>query len=97
MARLLSEKELTGSLAELTTLYEVSGLGATAAVLLVGLGPRLVRRGGCIFGGLRSGQASLHQASGRGGGCTAPCDEPPLIASALIEGAIAGRSRAWSP
>ena len=61
IGRLVGEKELTGSLGELTPFYEVSGLRARQ-VLLVGLVPRPVRRRGGIFGRLRACKAAGGQA-----------------------------------
>ncbi len=46
--RLISEKEVTGSLGELTPLYEIAGFAASA-VLLVGLGPRSRFDSGAAF------------------------------------------------
>ena len=90
IARLAAEKELPGSPGELTALYEVSGLGASA-VLLVGLGPRARFDPGAAFS---AGFAVAKRLAGKRRDGVAvvlpPSDDPPFIASALIEGAIAG-------
>src|SRR4051794_37658167 len=48
VTRLIGQKEITGSLAELTPLHGVSGLAADS-VLVVGLGPRAKFDAGAAF------------------------------------------------
>jgi leucyl aminopeptidase len=88
IARLVGEKELTGSLGELTPLFEVSGLRARQ-VLLVGLGPRGRFGPGMAFS---AGFAVGKRLAGRHRESVAlalpPTDEPSAVASALLEGAI---------
>jgi len=90
ISRLSAEKELTGSLGELTPLYELPGLEAKA-VLLVGLGPRGRFDAGAAFS---AGFALAKRLAGKrreGVAVVLPASlDPPLFASALIEGAIAG-------
>jgi leucyl aminopeptidase len=90
IARLIAEKELTGSLGELTALYELSGLEANA-VLLVGLGSRANFDAGAAFS---SGFALAKRLAGKKREAVAvvlpPCDDAPSTASALIEGVVAG-------
>ena len=88
--RLISEKELTGSLGELTLLYDVPGLTAEA-VLLVGLGPRDRFDSGAAFS---AGFALAKRLAGKPRESVAvalpPSVDPRAVASALIEGAIVG-------
>jgi leucyl aminopeptidase len=90
LTRLVNEKELTGSLGELTVFYDVSGLDA-GAVLLVGLGPKARFEPGAAFS---AGFALAKRLAAKRRDSVAvvlpPCDDPPLVASALIEGSIAG-------
>ncbi len=63
-----TEKELTGSLGELTALYDVAGLEASA-VLLVGSGSQAaIRAGRGLFGGLCTCQAAWRPSVARVGG-----------------------------
>ncbi len=88
--RLTSEKEVTGSLGELTPLYECAGLAA-AAVLLVGLGPRSRFDSGAAFS---AGFALSKRLAGKRRESVAialpRAEDPQDVASALIEGAIVG-------
>jgi len=88
--RLTAEKELTGSLGELTFLYDVPGLEARG-VLLVGLGPRARFDPGAAFS---AGFALAKRLAGKPRESVAvalpPSDQPRAVASALIEGAIVG-------
>ena len=90
LTRLVNEKELTGSLGELTVFYDVPGLEA-GAVLLVGLGPKARFEPGAAFS---AGFALAKRLAAKRRESVAvvlpPCDDPALIASALIEGSIAG-------
>jgi leucyl aminopeptidase len=88
--RLAAEKELTGSLGELTPLYEVSGFLAPA-VLFVGLGPRGKFEAAAAFA---AGFAFSKRLAGKRRESVAvalpPADEQQAVASALLEGAIVG-------
>jgi leucyl aminopeptidase len=88
--RLTSDKEVTGSLGELTPLYEVSGLAA-GSVLLVGLGPRSRFDSGAAFS---AGFALSKRLAGKRRESVAVvlphAEEAQDVASALIEGAIVG-------
>ena len=88
--RLTSDKEVTGSLGELTPLYEVAGLAA-AAVLLVGLGPRSRFDSGAAFS---AGFALSKRLAGKRRESVAivlpRAEEAQDVASALIEGTIVG-------
>ena len=90
ITRLIAEKDLTGSLGELTALYELSGLEA-GAVLLVGLGLRRRFEAGAAFS---AGFALAKRLAGKRRDAVAvvlpSTDQAPVCASALIEGAIAG-------
>jgi leucyl aminopeptidase len=90
VSRLTRDKELTGSLGELTALYEVSGVEA-GSVLLVGLGARGRFDAGAAFS---AGFALAKRLAGKRRESVAvvlpQSGNPALIASALIEGAIAG-------
>ncbi len=90
IARLKREKEVAGSLGELVPLYHVPGTKA-AAVLLVGLGSRKRFDAGAAFS---AGFAAAKRLGGKrreGVAIALPdCSDPPAIASALIEGAVAG-------
>ncbi len=94
ITRLIGDKDLTGSLGELTALHGLPGLEA-GAVLLVGLGPRAAfRPGRGVLGGICLCQAACRQASRwQSPWFCLPTDDPPVFASALIEGAVAGT--AW--
>jgi leucyl aminopeptidase len=88
--RLIGEKELTGSLGELTLFYDVPGLEARG-VALVGLGPRGRFDPGAAFA---AGVALAKRFAGKPRESVAvalpPSDDPRAMASALIEGAIVG-------
>jgi leucyl aminopeptidase len=88
IARLAGEKELTGSLGELTALYDVSGLQARQ-VMLVGLGTRGRFGPGMAFS---AGFAVGKRLAGRHRESVAlalpTSDEPGTVASALLEGVI---------
>jgi len=88
--RLSAEKEVAGSLGELTFLYDVPGLEAHG-VLLVGLGPRGRFDPGTAFS---AGFALAKRLAGKPRESVAvalpPSDQPRAVASALIEGAIVG-------
>jgi leucyl aminopeptidase len=90
ITRLIGEKDLTGSLGELTALYEVPGLEARS-VLLVGLGSRRRFDPGAAFS---AGFALAKRLAGKRRDEVAvvlpPADQPPVFASALVEGAITG-------
>ena len=81
---------MTGSLGELTPLYEIAGFAAPA-VLLVGLGPRGRFDSGAAFS---AGFALSKRLSGKRRESVAivlpPVETEHDVASALIEGAIAG-------
>ena len=90
--RLLSAKEVTGSLGELTTLHEPPGVAANA-ILLVGLGPRPRFDAGTAF--LVSVTAAKRLAGKKRDSIAfvlPPSQDtnPSEIASAIIEGAIVG-------
>jgi leucyl aminopeptidase len=86
--RLVAEKDLTGSLGELTPFYDVAGFEARS-VLLVGLGPRGRFDAGAAFS---AGFAfSKRLASKRREDVAValpPSEAPQAVASAIIEGAI---------
>ncbi len=88
IARLAGEKELGGSLGELTPLYEVTGLAARR-VLLVGLGARGGFGPGTAFS---AGFAVGKKLAGKHRESVAlvlpPSEEPGAVASAWLEGAI---------
>jgi leucyl aminopeptidase len=90
--RLLSEKELAGTLGELSVLHEPPGLEA-AAVLLVGLGPRARFDAGAAFS---AGVTASKRLAGKSRDTVAlvlpPCEDqdPHNLASAMIEGAVVG-------
>jgi leucyl aminopeptidase len=90
IGRLISEKEVTGSLGELTPLYELAGL-SVPAVLLVGLGPRSRFDSGAAFA---AGFALSKRLAGKRRESVAivlpRTEDAQDTASALIEGAIAG-------
>ncbi len=88
--RLAGEKDLTGSLGELTALYEVAGLEARS-VLIVGLGPRGRFDPGAAFS---AGFAAAKRLAGKSRESVTIAlpvsDDRPAVTSALVEGAIAG-------
>ncbi len=90
VTRLASEKELTGSIGELTTLYGLEGARA-GSVLLVGLGARDRFDAGAAYS---AGFAAAKRLCARRRESVAialpPTGEPRSIASALVEGVIAG-------
>jgi leucyl aminopeptidase len=90
ITRLIGEKDVTGSLGELTALYELLGFNASA-VLLVGLGLRRRFDPGAAFS---AGFALAKRLAGKRRDSVAvvlpPTDLPSVFASALIEGTIAG-------
>ena len=81
---------MTGSLGELTPLYEVAGFAAPA-VLLVGLGPRGRFDSGAAFS---AGFAASKRLAGKRRESVASCYRPPRRNTTwrrrLIEGAIVG-------
>jgi leucyl aminopeptidase len=90
--RLLSDKDVTGTLGELTALHEPSGLEANA-VLLVGLGPRARFDAGAAY---TAAVTAAKRLAGKGRDSVAfvlpPSQDNALqdIASAIIEGAVVG-------
>jgi leucyl aminopeptidase len=90
--RLLSDKDVTGTLGELTALHEPSGFEA-GAILLVGLGPRARFDAGAAY---TAGVTAAKRMAGKGRDSVAfvlppsPDADPNLIASAIIEGAVVG-------
>lgn len=88
--RLRADKEVTGSLGELTVLHEPRGLEA-GAVLLLGLGPRARFDAGAAFS---AGFTASKRLAGKSRESVAillpPSKDPQSIASAMIEGAVAG-------
>jgi leucyl aminopeptidase len=90
IARLVGEKELTGSLGEMLALYHGDGLEA-GSVLLVGLGPRSRFDAGAAYS---AGFALAKRLAAKRRDSVAvvlpKVDEPPGVASALVEGAIVG-------
>ena len=90
IARLIGDKDLTGSPGELTALHGLPGLQA-GAVLLVGLGPRRRFDPGAAYA---AGFAFAKRLAGKRRGAVAvvlpPADHPLRCASALTEGVITG-------
>jgi leucyl aminopeptidase len=90
ISRLIAQKEIKGSLGELAPLYDVPGT-AGEAVLLLGLGARDRFDAGAAFG---AGFAAAKRLAARPRETvTVALPEAagnPVVASALIEGAIAG-------
>jgi leucyl aminopeptidase len=90
LRRLAAEKELTGSLGELTPLYHVAGVEA-GGVLLVGLGSRGKFDAGAAFS---AGVALAKRLAGKRRESVAvalpPMDDQQAVASALFSGAIVG-------
>jgi leucyl aminopeptidase len=88
--RLLSEKEVTGSLGELSVVHEPAGLNATSAVL-VGLGPRGRFDRGAAF---TAGVAASKRLAGKPRDTVAfvlpPSDDPLATATAIVEGTLVG-------
>jgi leucyl aminopeptidase len=88
--RLAAEKDLTGSLGELTPFHDVAGF-ESSSVMLVGLGPKNRFDAGAAYS---AGFAFSKRLAGKRRDDVAvvlpPSDESHVIASALIEGAIAG-------
>jgi leucyl aminopeptidase len=88
IGRLAREKELSGSLGELTALYEISGLLARR-VLLVGLGSRSRFGPGTAFSaGLAMGKRLASRKRESVAVALPPSEDPSAVASALLEGAI---------
>jgi leucyl aminopeptidase len=90
LKRLIADKEVSGSIGELTPLYEVGDIAA-GAVLLVGLGPRSRFDAGTAF---FAGTALSRRLAGKRRDSVAvvlpPAEHLDDVASALIEGAIVG-------
>ena len=90
--RLLSDKDVTGALGELSVLHEPSGLEA-GAILLIGLGSRARFDAGAAF---TAGVTAAKRLAGRARDTVAfvlpscPDADPKDLASAIIEGAIVG-------
>ncbi len=90
--RLLSEKEVAGTLGELTVLHAPSGLGAES-MLLVGLGPRARFDAGAAYS---AGVAAAKRLAGKSRDTvalvlpTSGTIDAKEIASAIIEGAVVG-------
>ena len=84
------QKELTGTLGELTPLYEPAGLEA-GAILLVGLGPRDRFDAGAAF---TAGFTAAKRLAGKSRDSVAivlpAVGDPGAAASALVEGMIVG-------
>jgi leucyl aminopeptidase len=88
--RLRSSKEITGNPAELTALYEPSGVGA-GSVLLVGLGPRARFDAGAAFSAAVAASKRLAGKSRESVALVLPdVEDRASVASAMIEGAIVG-------
>ena len=94
ITRLIGEKDLTGSLGELTALYELSGLEA-GAVLLVGLGPRRRFEPGAAFS---AGFALAKRLAGKRRDAVAvvlpPADQRAGLCLGLDRGCHRGYARA---
>jgi leucyl aminopeptidase len=88
--RLRSDKDMTGTLGELTVLHEPRGLEA-GAMVLVGLGPRARFDAGAAYS---AGFTASKRLAGKGRESVAfvlpPSEDPRSVASAMIEGAVAG-------
>ncbi len=88
--RLRSDKDVTGTLGELTVLHEPQGLEA-GAIVLVGLGPRDRFDAGAAF---TAGFTASKRLAGKGRESVAmvlpDSKDPRSVASAMIEGAVAG-------
>jgi leucyl aminopeptidase len=88
--RLRSSKEVAGSLAELTALYEPAGVAA-GSVLLLGLGPRPRFDAGAAFS---AAVAASKRLGGKGRESVAlvlpDVEDRASLASAMVEGAIVG-------
>ena len=88
--QLRSAKELTGTLGELTAFYEPSGLEA-GALLVVGLGKRARFDAGTAFSAGFTASKRLAVKSRESVAIILPPSESPTsVASAIIEGAVAG-------
>ena len=89
LGRLVKDKDLTASLAELTPFYGVAALGG-ANLLVVGLGPRARFDGSAAYSAGYALAKRLSTKSRESVAIVAPrIDNPALIAS-VIEGAVAG-------
>jgi leucyl aminopeptidase len=90
IARLRADKEVAGTLGELTALHEPAGVEA-GSVLLVGLGPRARFDPGAAF---TAGVAAAKRLAGKGREGVAivlpAAEDPPSLASAMVEGAVVG-------
>jgi leucyl aminopeptidase len=90
IGRLRSEKEVAGTLGELTVIHEPAGIAATG-LLLVGLGPRARFDSGAAF---TAGVAAAKRLAGKAREGVAivlpPSEDPPAVASAIVEGAVVG-------
>src|SRR5579885_1993887 len=88
--RLRSSKEITGSHAELTALYEPSGVAA-GSVLVVGLGPRARFDAGAAFSAAVAASKRLAGKGREGVALVLPdAEDRRAVASAMVEGAIVG-------
>ncbi len=90
IGRLLAEKEVSGTLAEMAAIYEPGGIAA-GAVLLVGLGPRGRFDAGAAF---TAGVAAAKRLAGKARDSVAillpAAGDPAAIASAMVEGLVVG-------
>ena len=88
--RLRSAKEVSGTNAELTALHEPSGV-ASAAILLLGLGPRARFDVGAAFGAAVAASKRLAGKARESVALVVPNVEDALpVVSAMVEGAIVG-------
>ena len=86
--RLVADKDLTGSLGELTPFYDVPGFEARS-ILLVGLGPKGRFDAGAAFSAGFAFSKKLASKRREHVAVALPqSEEPQAVASALIEGAI---------
>ena len=86
--RLVAEKDMTGSLGELTPFYSVGGLAAKS-LLLVGLGPRGRFDAGAAFSAGFAFSKRLSSKRRESVAAVLPeSEDPDSIAQAFIEGAI---------
>jgi leucyl aminopeptidase len=90
ISRLRGEKELTGTLGELTPLYEAAGV-ATRALLLIGLGPRGQFDPGVAFSaGFTAAKRLAAKARDHVTVMLPAVDDAQGVASGLIEGFVVG-------
>ena len=88
LKRLIAEKDVTGSLGELTPLYEVAGF-QTRGLMLVGLGPRDRFDAGAAFSaGFAFSKRLASKRKENVAVALPPSNEPLPVAKSLIEGAI---------